>query len=426
MAGELTTLAVRMLTTVLHLPPDAPPVAVAQAVQDATPDEQLALRQADDTFRAHAMDLAAQAMAGQVDISKLEAGNASFFVAGARPMILWILATALAWGVVVVPVVGGVSIFLRTGLLPPPDLSVVLALLTGMLGLSGIRSYDKAKGTATTGFGSAKDRAPVLTPQPLPVIVPVAQRQLDPPPAAPGTSAAAPPIFVQRGDDPPSITLPEGLPAASDELNRLIDRLRQSPARPATQPVSSVTWQPAPRKDFFDTIRMKPFGGHLVQSQVEGINRILDYWDANYADSDPRFLAYALATAWWETGHAMQPVEEVGRGAAQPYGKTGFWGRGLAQLTHQENYARLSPIVGVDLVAHPDAALTWPVALPVLFEGMMRGLFTGKKLADFFNDTSNDAVGARAVVNGSDHAAEVAGVCATFYACLPGRAVPSA
>lgn len=366
-AGTLTGLAVKMLTTVLGLPPDTPPLAVAQAVQDATPEQHAALRQADDTFRTHMADLAAQAVAGQVDIAKVEAANANFFVAGARPAILWILAVALAWGVVVVPVVSSLLIFRQTGLLPPPDLSVVLALLTGMLGLSGLRSVDKAKGTDIKGFGTRRDRAVVLPQaQPLPIIVPEAPRQ--------------------------AVAVPE--------------------------PIAPVVIQPPAldRKLFFDTVRPL-FGGRMTGAQVLGMNRILDH-AAMLALSDVRHLAYMLATAFWETGRKMVPVEELGRGAGHAYGATGFWGRGLPQLTGEANYAKLGAHMGLDLVGHPERLLEWDVSLVALFDGMTLGMFTGRRLADFFNSTTDDPVRARAIVNGSDRAAEIAAAHSVFLAGL--------
>jgi hypothetical protein len=49
-----------------------------------------------------------------------------------------------------------------------------------------------------------------------------------------------------------------------------------------------------------------------------------------------------------------------------------------------------------------------------MFEGMERGSFTGKKLADYFNDKNTDPVGARKIINGTDRAGTIAGI-ATDY-----------
>ena len=42
---------------------------------------------------------------------------------------------------------------------------------------------------------------------------------------------------------------------------------------------------------------------------------LLDYWDANYADRDDRWLAYVLGTAYHEVDRRMQPIHEYGSNA---------------------------------------------------------------------------------------------------------------
>jgi putative chitinase len=50
------------------------------------------------------------------------------------------------------------------------------------------------------------------------------------------------------------------------------------------------------RSFFFTQARRTMFSNNLRQSQVDGINAILDGWEAKYAVDDDRWLAYALAT----------------------------------------------------------------------------------------------------------------------------------
>lgn len=68
------------------------------------------------------------------------------------------------------------------------------------------------------------------------------------------------------------------------------------------------------RKKFFTNIRKSPFPGKLKQSQVDGLNCILDAWD-NSKLTDLRWLAYILATPAIETGMRYEPIIEAG-GAA--------------------------------------------------------------------------------------------------------------
>jgi hypothetical protein len=55
-------------------------------------------------------------------------------------------------------------------------------------------------------------------------------------------------------------------------------------------------------KKFFDGIRVSLFNGRLAQRQVDGINAILDEW-LHRKLADLRWLAYMLATVYWETAH---------------------------------------------------------------------------------------------------------------------------
>lgn len=202
------------------------------------------------------------------------------------------------------------------------------------------------------------------------------------------------------------------------------------------------------RAIFFKCVRSGPFPGKLTQRQVDGMNAILDAWEESRL-SDLRFLAYILATAFHETGARMVPVREgfatsdaaarkaVNRLAerrgpesavakyAKPTGPWGhvYYGRGHVQLTWHENYVRMGNILDLPLSEHPDLALDPRISAKILIEGMTRGVsgrgdFTGEALSDFFNETKDDPVGARKIVNGADKAALIAGYYTAFLAAL--------
>ena len=87
---------------------------------------------------------------GQLQVNQAEAGSRSMFVAGWRPFIGWVCGGACAWnwiGLPVVkallPVMGGPAIDLA-----PADLTEMLPVLIGMLGLGGYRTFEKVKGAA--------------------------------------------------------------------------------------------------------------------------------------------------------------------------------------------------------------------------------------------------------------------------------------
>ena len=169
------------------------------------------------------------------------------------------------------------------------------------------------------------------------------------------------------------------------------------------------------RKEFYSQIRATLVKGGLSQSQVDGFEAILDEWEKRKL-TDLRWLAYIMATAWHETAQRMQPIEEFGRGRGKAYAPT-YYGRGFVQITWERNYARLSDVIGVDLVTHPEKALEMDNAIQILFVGMIDGLFTGKALSDYF-DKNADWRGARAIVNGKDRAAEIAGYAQKIWDSL--------
>ena len=194
------------------------------------------------------------------------------------------------------------------------------------------------------------------------------------------------------------------------------------------------------RADFFAAIR--PIFGKLSQSQVDGINGILDAFEA-VGDGRPETLAYALATVYHETGRRMAPVREgfaktdsgaraavrklaLQRGPnsaparygrpAGPYGHV-YYGRGHVQLTWLWNYERSSPDAGVDLVANPDAMLDPVVSARVLILGLLDGRWNGhgKGLWHYLPD---DPYQARRTVNVLDKAGAIAGYYREFLAAI--------
>ena len=84
----------------------------------------------------------AQIMA-QVEVNKQEAAHKSLFVAGWRPFTGWSCGLALANNFIIVPYLAALGLDIV-----PLDLDVMLPVLLGMLGLGGMRSYEKRNGVA--------------------------------------------------------------------------------------------------------------------------------------------------------------------------------------------------------------------------------------------------------------------------------------
>lgn len=86
---------------------------------------------------------------GQMDINKAEASNPSTFVSGWRPFIGWVCGIACAWNWIGLPAVSLGFVMYGTPMdLHPADLSEMMPILMGMLGMGGLRTFEKMKGVA--------------------------------------------------------------------------------------------------------------------------------------------------------------------------------------------------------------------------------------------------------------------------------------
>lgn len=190
------------------------------------------------------------------------------------------------------------------------------------------------------------------------------------------------------------------------------------------------------KAQFFRDVR-QIFARPLTQRNVDSVNLILDDADRRGISND--WLAYILATAHGESGLDYARQENMNYSAAriaqvwprlapraqelagQPKrlanaayaNRNGngneasgdgwrFRGQGFVQLTGRANYRTF----GIE--ATPDRALEAEISTRILFDGMIRGMFTGRKLADFDVPGGFDFVEARRIVNGTFEAARYA------------------
>lgn len=85
---------------------------------------------------------------GQMEINKEEAKSGSLFVAGWRPAVGWICAIALSYQFLVQPLLEWASLIATIPVPPELDSETLMTLLFGMLGMGGMRMYEKGKGVA--------------------------------------------------------------------------------------------------------------------------------------------------------------------------------------------------------------------------------------------------------------------------------------
>jgi len=146
----------------------------------------------------------------------------------------------------------------------------------------------------------------------------------------------------------------------------------------------------------------------LNPTQLLGVSLIIDEWNAQ-GYTDDRQLAYVLGTVYHETAGRMMPIKEMG-GEAYLKSKSyyPYYGRDLCQTTWLKNYQRVKDFSGIDVVTNPDLIAEPQLAARVAIHFMSKGYYTGRKLSDFFNNTTEDYLHARRIINGLDKAEVVA------------------
>ena len=91
---------------------------------------------------------AQQALLAQLEIYKAEAASGSLFKGGWRPAVGWICAIAFGYHFVLQPLIIFVVTIIGVDIpeLPEFDMSTLLTTLGGLLGIGGLRTYEKQKG----------------------------------------------------------------------------------------------------------------------------------------------------------------------------------------------------------------------------------------------------------------------------------------
>ncbi len=134
----------------------------------------------------------------------------------------------------------------------------------------------------------------------------------------------------------------------------------------------------------------------------------------------PEAIQYVLATVQHETNDTFKPVKEA-YWLSEKWRKRNlryypYYGRGFVQLAWKENYAKFSKLLSerfgkeIDLVKDPNLTLDPKYATFILCYGMKHGIFTGKKLDDYFNTKGSNFLDARKIINGKDRAKKIAGL----------------
>jgi len=219
------------------------------------------------------------------------------------------------------------------------------------------------------------------------------------------------------------------------------------PTPPSSLPTTNPTTTTPRRKlhaeaKFYDYLRgTNILGPKISQGEFEGCKVLLMHGGA--ATFPLADMAYVLATAYHEVAGTMQPIKEYGGNAyfhrmydiegarpakakelgnLTPGDGIKYCGRGYPQVTGKSNYEKLTKALGIDLVNFPERLLEAEVAAQATVYGMMVGLFTGKKLADYLPREGPASrlqfKGARRIINGTDKDDQIAGHALVFQAAL--------
>jgi hypothetical protein len=123
---------------------------IKQTLSGMKPEDLLAMKKLDIEFQQFCLDNGIKIQLAQIAVNQEEAKSASVWVSGWRPAVGWICAAALGYAAVLEPVLRFAAQvwFGYKGGYPVIDTDLTMQVLVGILGLAGLRSHDKLKGTA--------------------------------------------------------------------------------------------------------------------------------------------------------------------------------------------------------------------------------------------------------------------------------------
>ncbi|HUW44262.1 MAG TPA: 3TM-type holin [Dehalococcoidia bacterium] len=84
----------------------------------------------------------------QIEVNKVEAGSTNWFVAGWRPFVGWMGGFAFGYAAILEPLMRFIAVQAGYhGAFPVIDTTITMQVLLGLLGLGGMRTYEKKTGT---------------------------------------------------------------------------------------------------------------------------------------------------------------------------------------------------------------------------------------------------------------------------------------
>lgn len=105
-------------------------------------------RKAESEFLKMAMDGELKQVIAQLEINAKEAAHPSIWVAGWRPYFGWVGGTGIAYQVLIRPLLSWYSAMNDIPIPPDIDTDTLMVVVGGLLGIGGLRSFEKRTGVA--------------------------------------------------------------------------------------------------------------------------------------------------------------------------------------------------------------------------------------------------------------------------------------
>jgi len=119
---------------------------ISTVIDRVVPDKNGA-EKAKQAIEAELIANATQLNLAQAETNKIEAAHRSVWVAGWRPALGWVSALSFAWIFLLAPITQWVLLLMgNTVVLPVLQSDILLELTFALLGLAGLRTYEKQKG----------------------------------------------------------------------------------------------------------------------------------------------------------------------------------------------------------------------------------------------------------------------------------------
>ena len=114
----------------------------------SSPEEKQKALEAVMAYESKLYQIASSIDLAQLEVNKVEAANSSRFVSGWRPFIGWVCGGGLTYEVIVRDLLNWFLMLSGTPLLPTLNNEILWMTMSSMLGIAGLRTFEKLKGVA--------------------------------------------------------------------------------------------------------------------------------------------------------------------------------------------------------------------------------------------------------------------------------------